>query len=100
MRYTTRYSQSTSGYRGRVYAQGVAVPKVPRRLMHLAYDGMDVRDWDVAMAYFTCDTQIVDKLRLKIYCPYFNMDALRLYIRGKHVVRGPIKDHGSISNGE
>ena len=100
VRYVTRYSQSSSGYRGRVYAQGVALSKAPRRLRQISYDGMGVRDWDVEMAYFTLATQIVDKLRIQIKCPYFNMDTLRLYIRDKHAVWGSLREHGDISNDE
>ena len=100
VRYTTRYSQSSSGYRGRVYAQGVAFSNGNRRLLHLAYDGMGARDWGVEMAYFTFATQIADKLRIKIGCPYSNMDTQMLYTRDKHVARGSIKEHGAISNDE
>ena len=35
--YTTRYAQSGSGYRGRVYAQGVDLPKAPSRLRNISY---------------------------------------------------------------
>ena len=81
--YTTRYEQSASGYRGRVYAKGVALSKVPRRIRQISYDGMDVRGWGVEMAYFTFATQIAAKIRIQINSPYFNMDTLRLYIRDK-----------------
>ena len=33
VRYAARYSQRSSGYRRRVYAQGVALARAPRRLM-------------------------------------------------------------------
>ena len=100
VRYVTRYSQSSSGYRGRVYAQGVALSKVPRRLRQISYEGMGARDWGVEMAYYTLATQIVDKLRIEIKCPYFNMDTTRLYIRDKHAVWNSLREHADISNDE
>ena len=98
--YTKRYEQSASGYRGRVYAKGVAQSKVPRRIRQIAYDGMDARGWGVEMAYFTFATQISDKLRIKIDIPYFNMETLRLYIRDKDAVWNSIEEYGNLSNGE
>ena len=51
---------------------------MPRRLGQIAYGGIEVRDWDVEMANFKFSAHIVDKLRVKIDYPYFNMDTLRL----------------------
>ena len=98
--FTTRYVQSASGYRGRVYAQGVALSKVPRRLRKIAYDGMGARDWDVAMAYFIFETQNVDKLGIQIASPYFNMNTIRIYIRDKHSVRGSAKEKSHLGDDE
>ena len=51
------------------------------------------------MAHFPPATLIVDKIRLKIDCHYFNMETLRVYKGDKHVVWGSIKDHGDVRNG-
>ena len=98
--FPTKYAQSSSGYRGRVYAEGVALSKAPRRLRQIAYEGADVRDWDVAMAYFTFATQIVDKLGIQIPSPYFNMDTLRLYITDKRAIWNSINESSSLSDDE
>ena len=98
--FTTKYVQSASGYRGRVYAEGVALSKVPRRLRQIAYEGMAVRDWDVAMAYFTFATQIVDKLGIQIASPHFNMDTLRLYIMDKRTIWNSINENSNLSDDE
>ena len=64
--------------------------------MEISYVGMGVGDWVVEMAYFTIDTQIVDKLRIQIDAPYFNMEQVRLYIRDNPVVWNSIKEHIAI----
>ena len=84
--YTTTYAKCKDGYQGRVYAQGVALAKVPRGIRQISYDGLGVRGWGVEMAYFTFDVQIVDKLKMKISCPHFQMDTLRLYLMNRRPI--------------
>ena len=90
--YTTKYARSKEGYQGRVYAQGVALSKVPRRIRQIAYTGISVRDWDIEMAYFTFAAQVADKLQPILSCPHFQMDTLRLYIRDRRSIWNSIKE--------
>ena len=80
MSYTTTYAKCADGYQGRVYAQGVALSKVPRGIREIEYDGLSVRDWGVEMAYFAFSVQFVGKMKPEISRPYIRMDTLRLYL--------------------
>ena len=73
---------------------------MPMRIRKLAYEGLDVRDWDVAMAYFTIDAPSVDNLRVQINSPYFSTDTLKLYIRDKRTIWESIKEMRGLSNEE
>ena len=48
--YTTRYRQSSTWCKGRPFADGVAMAKVPRVVRATAYRDLGVRDWHVSMA--------------------------------------------------
>ena len=98
--YVTRYNLCSSGYEGRVYAQGVALSKMPRRIRQVAYEGLDVRDWDVEMAYFTISAQVVDKLRVQINSPHFSMSTLKLYISDRSAIWASIRETADLSNDE
>ena len=83
-----------------MYAQGVALSKMPRRIRQVAYEGLDVRDWDVEMAYFTIAAQVVDRLRAQIKSPYFSMSTLKLYIRDRSAIWASIRETADLSNDE
>ena len=42
-----------------LYDEGVDLPKTTMRLTQVAYKGVEVRDWDIRMAYFTSAAQAV-----------------------------------------
>ena len=99
--YTTKYARSKEGFQGRVYAKGVALSKIPRRVRQVAYTGIGVRDWDIEMAYFTFAVQVADKLHPILNCPHFQMDTLRLYIRDRKFIWDSIKStNNCLSNSD
>ena len=51
-KYSTRYRQSSAGYKGRLQAEGPSMQKCPRRIRQVACGGQEVVDWDVEMEYF------------------------------------------------
>ena len=83
-----------------VYAQGVALSKMPRRIRQVAYEGLDVRGRDVGMAYFTISAQVADKLQVQINSPYFCMGTLKLYIRDMRTIWVSIKETADLTNDE
>ena len=93
--YATKYARCKEGYPGRVYAQGIALSKMPRRVRQVAYTGLNVRDWDVEMAYFTFAVQVVDKLKPKLASRHFHMDTLRMYLRDRRSFWNSLRETNS-----
>ena len=98
--YQTRYSHSQSGYKGRLYAQGVALSKTPKRIRQVAYKGLQVQDWDIQMAYFTFAAQAVEKLQVQINSPYFRLDTVKMYIEDRVKVWESIRKTSYASDAE
>ena len=92
--YITKYTQSRSGYKGRLYAQGVGLSKAPKRIRKVAGGGLGIRDWDVETAYFTFDPQVVEKLQIQIESPYFLLREVTLYIEEKETKWRSIRETG------
>ena len=90
--YFTRYRQSSTGYKGRLFAEGIALSKAPRAIRAIAYTDLAVRDWDVSMAYFTFASQAVDKLQIYQDSPYFRLETVKAYIRSKETVYESLKN--------
>ena len=61
------------GTQGGVYAQGVALSKISRRVRHIAYARISARDWGVEMAYFAYVTPR----------RHSHMDTIRMYLRDR-----------------
>ena len=61
----TKYIQSRSGYKGRLYAQWVGLSKAPKRIRKVAGGGSGIRDWDVEMAYFAFASHVVENFRYR-----------------------------------
>ena len=95
--YSTRYRQSSTGYKGRLFAEGVALSKAPRAIRAIAYSDLDVRDWDVSMAYFTFASQAVDKLMIDQDNPHFRLETVKAYIRSKETVYESMKNTREIT---
>ena len=90
--YFTRYRQSSTGYKGRLLAEGIALSKAPRAIRAIAYTDLSVRDWGVSMAYFTFASQAVDKLQICQDSPYFRLETTKAYIRSKETVYESLKN--------
>ena len=73
---------------------------MPRRIRQVAYEGLDVCDWDVEMAYFTIAAQVVDKLRAQINSPYFSMSTIKLYISDRSAIWASIRETADLGNDE
>ena len=90
--YKTRYRQSSTGYQGRLFADGVAMANAPRRVRAIAYRDIGVCDWDVSMAYFTFAAQAIDKLAIEQDGPYFRLETVKKYISDRDCVRKSISE--------
>ena len=66
VRYETTYGQSSTGYKGRLFAKNISLQTAPRRLREIAYGALGVRDWDVESAYFTFALQAEGELKINI----------------------------------
>ena len=84
--YLTRYRHSQGEYKGRLYAEGTALSKTPKRLRQVAYKGLGVEDWDIRMAYFTFAAQAVEKLKVQMHSPYFRLDTVKVYLKDREKV--------------
>ena len=51
VKYNTTYGSRNTGYKGRLFANGISLPTAPRRTRGIAYEGTGVRDWDAQSAY-------------------------------------------------
>ena len=84
VKYDTTYGHGSTGYKGRLFAKETSLQMAPRRIREIAYDGIGVRDWDVSSAYFTFALQAVEKLRIQIQHPHFQLATVRRYIDDRH----------------
>ena len=83
VKYNATYGQSSTGYKGRLFAKDISLQMAPRRIREIAYEGMGVRDWDVSSAYFNFALQAVQKLRINIPHSHFQLATVRRYIDDK-----------------
>ena len=89
---TAKYRRSSTGYMGRIFADGVALARAPRGIREVAYRDLTVRDWDVSMAYSTFASQAVDKLAVNQEIPYFRLSAGNPYIQSRETLRKSTRD--------
>ena len=98
--YTTRYKQSNSGYKGRLYAKCVALSKAPKRIRQIAQSGLGIREWGVRMAYFAFSAHDVDKLKVQLQSPYFRPNTTKLYTRERKTIWDSLRRVEGPSNAE
>ena len=99
-KYLTRYRHIQGGYKGRLYAEGAALSKTPKRLRQVAYEGLGVVGWDIRMAYFTFASQDVEKLQVQMSSPYFRLDTVKMYLREREKVWASLREISDASDDE
>ena len=73
---------------------------MPRTIRKVSHEVLDVRAWDVEMAYLTIDAQVADKLRIQINIPYFSMETIKLYIKDNRTIWESTNEMRDVSNNE
>ena len=86
--YECSYGLGPRGNIGRLYAKNSAPQRISRRMRQIAYQGLDIRDFDVEAAHFSIALQAVEKLHIDIPCPYFTLANVRHYLLNKREIRG------------
>ena len=81
--YECNYGPGPSGYIGRLYAKNYGAQRISRRLRQIAYQGLDVRDFDMEAAHFTIAVQAVGKLQIDMTVPYYKLENVQHYLLNK-----------------